>query len=156
MRRPGILTVTLLAALLSGPGPAAGCPLHLPTASGHLGRQMLRLELAATPAARQCGLSRRDRLPPGRGMLFIFDGAVRLPFWMKDTRIPLSIAFLDGTGRILHIADLAPEDLTLVQPPDAYRYALELPQGWFSAHGVGPGDRLDLPDDLSSQAEPRD
>jgi uncharacterized membrane protein (UPF0127 family) len=82
----------------------------------------------------------RKSLADGRGMLFIFDRDQILPFWMKNTLIPLSIAFISADGRILEIRDLRPLDETTVRSSRSARYALEVPQGWFSRAGIKVGD----------------
>ncbi|MDR2073750.1 MAG: DUF192 domain-containing protein [Spirochaetaceae bacterium] len=101
-------------------------------------------ELARTETQRQIGLMRRTALPDGRGMLFIFNRDEVLSFWMKDTLIPLSIAFITYDGKILEIRDMYPGDLRSIQSSRSVRYALEVPQGWFDRTGVKAGDRLDL------------
>ncbi len=133
-----------LAALLTGPTALLACPMPLPTTELTIAHQRVIVEIAASPAARQCGLSARDTLAPGHGMLFVFPNAVTSPFWMRDTRVALSIAFIDDSGRILGISPMTPESLALHHPPSPYRFALELPQGWFAQHGVEPGDGLDV------------
>ncbi len=77
-------------------------------------------------------------------MLFVYDRPVRDPFWMKNTRIPLSIAFLDRSGRVIEIQDMAPFDLTLHLPLAEYVHALEMNQGWFGRNGVRAGDVIGL------------
>jgi len=103
-------------------------------------------ELAVSEAERAAGLMHRTELPDGKGMLFVFDRDQRLSFWMKNTVIPLSIAFISSDGRITEIRDMRPLDLTPVVSARSVRYALEVPQGWFSRVGVGTGDvvRMDF------------
>lgn len=111
---------------------------------------MLRVELASTPEQRSQGLMFRENLPPDQGMLFVFaDDRVR-SFWMRNTPIPLSIAFLDADRRIINILDMEPFDETLHQSAAPARYALEVNQGWFAARGMQAGDlcAFELPDDL--------
>lgn len=129
--------------LLAGPLAATACPLNLPELAVSVAEQALTVELAATPRARHCGLSHRDKLPAQRGMLFVFPAPVRVPFWMKDTRIALSIAFLDRDGRILALADMTPLDTSRVHHPAMpYHYALEVNRGWFAQHDVDVGDQV--------------
>jgi uncharacterized membrane protein (UPF0127 family) len=90
----------------------------------------------------------RKNLGDGKGMLFIFDRDEILSFWMKNTRIPLSIAFIAKDGRILEIRNMQPQDETPVRSSRSARYALEVPQGWFSRAGIAPGDILALDDDI--------
>jgi uncharacterized membrane protein (UPF0127 family) len=110
------------------------------------GKTRIFAELARTEAERQRGLMYREFLADGEGMLFIFERDQKLSFWMKNTLIPLSIAFIDKDGRILQIRDMQPQDLTPVRSDHAVRYALEAPQGWFTWAGVAVGDivRIDL------------
>jgi uncharacterized membrane protein (UPF0127 family) len=109
-----------------------------------IGAVTLEAELARTERERETGLMYRTELPDGRGMLFIFEGDEVLSFWMKNTLIPLSVAFIDYEGKILEIKDLEPRDLRSVHSSRSVRYALEVPQGWFSRAGVQAGDRIDL------------
>jgi uncharacterized membrane protein (UPF0127 family) len=77
-------------------------------------------------------------------MLFVFERDQMLSFWMKDTLIPLSIAYIAYNGRVLEIHDMKPRDLTSVRSGRSARYALEAPQGWFERAGIRPGDTLVL------------
>ncbi|MCL2878928.1 MAG: DUF192 domain-containing protein [Treponema sp.] len=104
----------------------------------------IRTELARTDAQLKLGLMHRKKLADGNGMLFIFDRDQVMAFWMKDTLIPLSIAFIAVDGRIVEIKDMAPLDLNTVFSSRSVRYALEVPQGWFGRAGISPGDVLDL------------
>jgi uncharacterized membrane protein (UPF0127 family) len=99
----------------------------------------LNIEVANTVAARDKGLMGRKDLAADSGMLFDFKTDVTIPFWMKDTTIPLSIAFVDSSGKVLAIKDMKPGDITYVTPPGKYRYAVEVNKGWFSEHGIKPG-----------------
>ncbi len=124
---------------------AFACPLELPVATISINGHALTVELATTPKARVCGLSKRPNLPENHGMLFIYPDVGERTFWMKDTQIPLSIAFLDDLGRILSMQDMTPmqtnERYHSLQP---VRYALEINRGWFAAHGVGVGDIVEM------------
>jgi uncharacterized membrane protein (UPF0127 family) len=102
-------------------------------------------ELARTPEERARGLMGRKSLADGKGMLFIFERDETLSFWMKDTLIPLSIAFIASDGRIMEIRDMRPRDLSAVQSSRSVRYALEVPQGWFARAGIAPGDIVIIP-----------
>jgi uncharacterized membrane protein (UPF0127 family) len=108
------------------------------------GTVSLRAEIARTDEERSTGLMHRKKVPDGEGMLFIFDRDRILSFWMKDTLVPLSIAFIAYNGRILEIRDMQPRDLSSIQSGRAARYALEAPQGWFDRAGLKAGDRLIL------------
>jgi uncharacterized membrane protein (UPF0127 family) len=101
-------------------------------------------EIARTAAEQKTGLMFRRSLADGAGMLFVFEKDEMLSFWMKNTFIPLSIAYISYSGRILEIHDMKPRDLTPVRSSRSARYALEVPQGWFEKAGVKPGDTLIL------------
>ncbi|MDR1971973.1 MAG: DUF192 domain-containing protein [Treponema sp.] len=102
----------------------------------------LRAEIARTPDEQQRGLMYRKSLDKGRGMLFLFDRDQILSFWMKNTLIPLSIAYIKSDGTLLEIRDMSPLDQTPVRSSRGVRYALEVPQGWFEEAGIRAGDRL--------------
>ena len=108
----------------------------------------VRVELAVTEKEKTCGLSFRDDLPEDRGMLFVYSYDRLMRFWMKDTRIPLSIAFLGADGTILNILEMKPMDTDLIYASSGpARYALEMPAKWFSEHRIKAGDRVAI--DLS-------
>jgi uncharacterized membrane protein (UPF0127 family) len=107
------------------------------------GRVVVKAEIARTPEQREQGLMHRTELKDGHGMLFIFERDQMLSFWMKNTLIPLSIAYITHDGRIIEIHDMEPGNLTPVQSSRSARYALEVPHGWFARAGVNVGDRLD-------------
>jgi len=121
------------------------CPLELPVATISIKGHTLAVELATTPKARVCGLSNRVKLPTNHGMLFIYPALGPRTFWMKDTHIPLSIAFLDDSGLILSIHHMTPmqtdERYRSLQP---VRHALEVNQGWFTENGIGVGDLVEM------------
>ncbi len=107
--------------------------------------ETVRLEVAASPAARERGLMGRARVPPGTGMVFLFPADTTVGFWMKDTLVPLSIAFVAADGRVVAVREMAPctADPCPVYGPDrSYRYAVELEAGAFPAAGVGEGSRV--------------
>ena len=113
--------------------------------------QELLVEIAATPAERSCGLSFREQLPANHGMLFVYPDIGLREFWMKDTHIPLDLAYLAENGRIAEIHRMSPSD-----PNRRYRsgrsvaFALEVTGGWFEAHDVHVGDTItiELPQSL--------
>ncbi|MDR3147480.1 MAG: DUF192 domain-containing protein [Treponema sp.] len=103
---------------------------------------ILRAEIARSQEERQRGLMFRKDLAEGRGMLFVFDRDQILSFYMKNTRIPLSIAFIRSDGGIAELRNMRPLDETTIQSSRSVRYALEVPQGWFERAGITVGDRL--------------
>ena len=102
----------------------------------------LELEVAADEQSRNDGLMFRDSLGENSGMLFLFPDSAERSFWMKDTYIPLSIAFIDNTGTITVIKDMAPESLSSVTSETPAQYALEMPLGWFDKHNLLPGHKV--------------
>jgi uncharacterized membrane protein (UPF0127 family) len=95
--------------------------------------------IASSCAARSDGLKNVTTLGANAGMLFVFaenHDSLDVGFYMKDTPLPLSIAFIDANKHVINIADMAPETLTLHFSSRPYRYALEVNQGWFASHGV--------------------
>lgn len=121
------------------------CPLELPTATISIKGYTLTTELATTPTARACGLSHRNELPKNHGMLFIYPDLRPRSFWMKDTKIPLSIAFLDDSGQIFSIQDMTPMQTDKTYPSSRPAgYALEVNQGWFSKNGIDVGDVVEM------------
>ncbi|MFM2068104.1 MAG: hypothetical protein RLZZ584_3013 [Pseudomonadota bacterium] len=117
-------------------------PQTLPTIKLGAGMMNIRVELADNPATRQIGLMHRKSMPTNDGMLFVFERAELSCFWMRNTLIPLSIAFLADDGSIVNIADMKPLDETSHCPARPVRLALEMNQGWFVKHGLKAGDKL--------------
>jgi len=103
----------------------------------------LHAEVAATGQSRTTGLMYRFSLRPDSGMLFVFGTPQPLRFWMKNTFVPLSIAFIGSDGHILNIEDMAPQTENTHSSRGMALFALEMKKGWFAAHGVGPGDRVE-------------
>ena len=118
---------------------AAGLPIVELNIKGH----RLVAEVAATEATRTTGLMNRFSLQPDHGMLFVFKEPRPQAFWMKNTYVPLSIAFIDAEGRIVNIEDMAPQTEATHGSRGLALYALEMKKGWFGAKGIGPGDRVE-------------
>jgi len=106
----------------------------------------VKAEIARTDEERNKGLMHRKNLKDGEGMLFVYDRDEILSFWMKNTLIPLSIAFITYDGRIIEIKDMYPGDLKSVTSVRSVRYALEMPQGWFTRAGIQTGDIAGIDD----------
>jgi uncharacterized membrane protein (UPF0127 family) len=106
------------------------------------GTAMVRAEIARTTEEKRQGLMFRESLDDGQGMLFVFDRDQIMSFYMKNTLIPLSIAFIRSDGGIAEIRRLRPLDESTVLSSRSVRYALEVPQGWFERAGIKVGDRL--------------
>jgi uncharacterized protein len=109
----------------------------------------LRVEIADTSSEREIGLSNRDHLGADEGMLFVSEQ--KLGFWMKDTRIPLSAAFIGRCGEIVALADMTPLSLVIHNTDKDYSFGLEVNAGWFAAHGIEVGDDVELPVGLKPQ-----
>ena len=99
-------------------------------------------EVADDPAERSVGLQGRKSLAKDHGMLFVYEEAAPRSFWMKDTVLPLSIAFIDAEHRVVQLSDMVPHDLTPVVCMRPAQYALEMSQGWFEEKGLAIGDRV--------------
>ena len=116
----------------------------------------VRLEVAADPATRARGLMERERVPPGTGMVFLYPADVAESFWMKNTLVPLSIAFVAADGRVVSVAEMTPckaDPCPSYAPAGPYRYAVELAAGSFGDAGVGTGDKV-VPVDPAGLPEP--
>ena len=111
----------------------------LPTIKLNAGIYVIQAEVARTTATRTLGLMQRKAMAQGAGMVFWFDEAAQHCMWMKNTLIPLSVAFIDERGAIVNIADMKPLDETSHCALQPVRYALEMNQGWFKMRGIGPG-----------------
>ncbi len=124
---------------------ATACPLELPTLTISIKGYTLTVELATTPAARSCGLSNRFKLPKNQGMLFVFPDLQQWTLWMKDTCIPLSVAFLDDSGQIVNLQNMTPmQTEKIYYSSQPVRYALEVNKGWFDAHEIEIGDTVEM------------
>lgn len=137
------LPLSASAQRLPGPQHQAGPQAPLPTAQLSAGIHIIRAEVANTEATRRDGLMFRKELPGNDGMLFVFERPDVQCFWMRNTLLPLSIAFIADDGTIVNIEDMAPqtEDPHCAKKP--VRYALEMAQGWFDQHGITAGRKLD-------------
>jgi uncharacterized membrane protein (UPF0127 family) len=114
----------------------------LPVAELRAGMHLIRAEVAADFSTRGRGLMHRKGLAPNAGMLFVFDGPSQQCMWMKNTYIPLSVAFLDEQGTIINIADMQPHSEQTHCSARPALYALEMTRGWFAERGIKPGVKL--------------
>lgn len=106
----------------------------------------LYVEIADEPDERVEGLMNRETLCEDCGMLFVYSHDVHGSFWMKNTKIPLSIAFISEDGDIMEIQQMEPETTEKHTPEEEYRYALEVNQGYFEERGIDAGDEVDIPE----------
>ena len=131
--------VALLCVLAIGPAAAQNSmPLMELTAGFH----RIEAEVAATDQNRQVGLMNRRVMPPQRGMLFVFTHDNTHCMWMRNTLIPLSVAFMDGEGTIINIEDMQPQTENNHCARRPARYALEMNLGWFAQRGIKAGMKL--------------
>jgi len=129
--------VLLILSLLWIPNVSSQSILKTPL---YIDNKEIWVEVAKTPEERSHGLMGRKHLDKDEGMFFIFEEEDYHGFWMKDTFIPLSIAFIDRDGRIVKITDMNPQTLVSHLPPKPIFFALEMNKGWFSYHGIKVGD----------------
>ena len=135
----------LLGLLLTTLGLSSGCATAGDTIPLEIRGHTLHVELAITEAEQARGLMYRKHLPSDRGMLFVYESPRPVYYWMKNTFIPLSIAFIGNDRRIINMADMAPNNTTRTYASDGpCRYVLEVNQGWFKEHGVQPGDLVNF------------
>lgn len=107
-----------------------------------IGTARIAVEVADTRAARSAGLMQRRSLPENRGMVFVYPDSGRLCMWMKNTPLPLSVAFIDASGRILNIVDMQPHTSEQHCANAPAQYALEMNRGWFGRNNIVSGDTV--------------
>ena len=121
---------------------ASAAALAAPILELSAGMHRIEAEVANNNAERATGLMNRPSMPMQRGMLFVFPEAGVQCFWMKNTLIPLSIAFLDDGGRIVQIAEMQPQSLDNHCSTKPVRFALEMNAGWFRSRGLAAGAKI--------------
>lgn len=131
----------LLPVTLGGSAACAASPANpaLPQVTLRIAGRPVVAEVAATEQERATGLMFRRSLAADHGMVFVFGTPQRVCMWMKNTLVPLSVAFIGGDGRIVNLADMQPLSEAVHCSDGAVRYALEMPLHWFARHGVRPG-----------------
>jgi uncharacterized protein len=115
----------------------------LPVVELKIKNHKLKVEVAATGETRTIGLMNRFSLAPDSGMLFVFPTSEPLAFWMRNTFVPLSIAYVDSKGVILNIMDMKPKDESTHPSKGPAMFAIEMKQGWFKDKGIVAGDKVD-------------
>jgi uncharacterized protein len=115
----------------------------LPVVELKIKTHKLKVEVAATGETRTIGLMNRFSLAPDSGMLFVFPQSEQLGFWMRNTFIPLSIAYVDTKGVILNIVDMKPHDESSHPSKGPAMFAIEMKQGWFKDKGIVAGDKVE-------------
>ncbi len=116
--------------------------MHLPLVRLQAGMHLINAQVAQTPQSQQIGLMHRRSMPSNEGMLFVFGQAQIQCFWMKNTLIPLSAAFVREDGTIVNIADMTPLSEVTHCSKEPVRFVLEMNQGWFAQRRIQPGQRL--------------
>lgn len=121
-----------------------GIPTHaqpkLPTLKLWIGAEELIAEVARSPREQQTGMMFRKSMEENEAMIFVLPVAREAAFWMKNTEVPLSLAYVDNEGKILEIYDLEPHNEESVpSKSDQVRFVIEVKQGWFKRHGIQPG-----------------
>lgn len=115
---------------------------QLPRTQIGAGMHLIDAQVAATPEQRNIGLMWRKEMPAHEGMLFVFEQAGVQCFWMKNTLLPLTAAFVADDGRIVNLADMQPLNEASHCSKEPVRLVLEVHQGWFAKRGIKPGDKL--------------
>ena len=131
-----VLIAPLCAAAQTGP------QLDLQRTKLSAGMHLIQAQIARTPEQRQIGLMMRRDMPQQEGMIFIFEEATRQCFWMKNTLLPLTAAFVAEDGRIVNMADMKPLTENAHCSEEPVRYVLEMNKGWFAKKGIQPGSKL--------------
>ena len=137
MRLIGFLFLFSIAA-----GSWSQAQLELPRVKLSAGLHLIDAQVAATPVQREIGLMHRTEMPMQEGMLFVFEQASVQCFWMKNTLIPLTAAFLADDGTIVNLANMKPQTTDAHCSKKPVRFVLEMNQGWFAKRGIKPGFKL--------------
>lgn len=135
---PALALSTLLASLAMAQTPQT----QLQHTRVQAGMYLIDAQVALTPQQREIGLMWRTQMPTNEGMLFAFDIPGVQCFWMKNTLLPLTAAFVDDDGTIVNLADMKPQTTDSHCSDKPVRYVLEMHQGWFARRGIKAGDRL--------------
>jgi uncharacterized protein len=142
LRRAGLVFVAMVAlSAVAQTGPQ----LQLPRSKLNAGMHVLDVQLAQTPEQRQIGLMWRKDMPQHEGMLFVFEQPAKQCFWMRNTLLPLSAAFVADDGTIVNIADMKPQTDDSHCSDKPVRFVLEMNQGWFAKRQIKPGYQLTGP-----------
>ncbi|TFW06138.1 DUF192 domain-containing protein [Oxalobacteraceae bacterium OM1] len=136
------LSVTLLAGAAHAQQPVQQ-PVRFPVVQLHAGIHVIHAEVAARPAEREQGLMFREKMGANEGMVFVFGAPADVCMWMKNTLIPLSVAFLDENGKVINIEDMKPQSLDSHCAAKRAHYALEMNLGWFKQRNIKPGSTIE-------------
>lgn len=124
---------------------AQSAQVDLPRIQLSVGMHLVNAQVATTPHQRETGLMYRSEMPVGEGMLFVFESASGLCFWMKNTLIPLTAAFIAEDGTILNLEDMKPMTTDSHCAKKPARFVLEMNQGWFAKRGIREGQKINGP-----------
>jgi uncharacterized membrane protein (UPF0127 family) len=138
----GVAAMAATALLWTTTPRAQTAPQKLPTITLGAGMHNIRAEVASTPEQHQIGLMFRKEMGPNDGMLFIFDRPGQQCFWMKNTLIPLAVAFIADDGTVVNLDEMAPQTLESHCSTRPVRHVLEMNAGWFARKGIKPGSKL--------------
>ena len=142
---PGLIRLlhSGLLCLWAATASAQGVPqLDLPRITLSAGMHLIQAQVASTPEQRSIGLMHRREMPANEGMLFVFEQAQPQCFWMKNTLLPLTAAFVADDGMVVNLADMKPQTTDSHCSAKPVRFVLEMHQGWFDKRGLKAGSRL--------------
>jgi uncharacterized protein len=145
MKKLSIHLLSLLILLSTAAWSQESPQLQLPRVTLSAGMHLINAQVAATPQQRAVGLMFRKEMPVNEGMLFTFEQASEQCFWMKNTLLPLTAAFVADDGTIVNLADMQPQSLESHCSSKPVRFVLEMNQGWFSKRGLKAGSKLGGP-----------
>lgn len=132
----------LLSCLTAPAWAQQGPQMDLPRITLQAGMHLIHTQVALTPEQRAIGLMHRPEMPVNEGMLFVFEEPAVQCFWMKNTLLPLTAAFIADDGSIVNLVDMKPQTLDSHCSTKPVRYVLEMNQGWFAKRGLVAGTRL--------------
>ena len=138
MKKSFAFAALLLAAVVHAQEPQMNLPRLQLTAGMHV----IDAQVAATNEQRMTGLMHRREMPQHEGMLFVFEAPSQQCFWMKNTLLPLSVAFVDDDGSVVNIENMKPQTLDSHCSKKPVRFVLEMNEGWFAKRGIKPGSKL--------------
>lgn len=139
LRAAGLVALVAVAATAQAQDAAQP---RLPTIQLNAGMHLIRAEVAQAPIEHMVGLMHRTEMGANEGMLFVYEAPQKHCFWMRNTLLPLTIAFIDDDGHIVNLADMQPRTETSHCSARPVRFALEMNQGWFAKRGIKPGFQL--------------
>jgi uncharacterized protein len=142
MKKAFVATAALALATLLMPASAQEPQTNLPRVKLSVGMYQIDAQVAQTNEQHMTGLMFRKEMPQPEGMLFVFEEPSRQCFWMKNTLLPLSAAFIDDDGTLVNVEEMKPQTLDSHCSAKPVRYVLEMNQDWFSKRGIKPGTKL--------------